>query len=95
MNSKASKTAGTLYMVLLLATLWLSSCSTPKDITYFQDYESLNGMALQAEQQFRLRPEDKINIVVNSSAATPWVARRRQRCLTPMPSATASPSPTP
>lgn len=67
MNSKASKTAGTLYMVLLLATLWLSSCSTPKDITYFQDYESLNGMALQAEQQFRLRPEDKINIVVNSS----------------------------
>ncbi len=67
MNSKASKTAGTLYMVLLLAALWLSSCSTPKDITYFQDYESLNGMALQAEQQFRLRPEDKINIVVNSS----------------------------
>ena len=51
--------------VLLLALV--GSCSTPKDITYFQDAEALNGMALQAEQQFRLRPEDKINIVVNSS----------------------------
>ena len=51
--------------VLLLALV--GSCSTPKDITYFQDAESLNNMALQAEQQFRLRPEDKISIVVNSS----------------------------
>ena len=51
--------------VLLLALA--GSCSTPKDITYFQDAEALNGMALQTEQQFRLRPEDKINIVVNSS----------------------------
>ena len=51
--------------VLLLALA--GSCSTPKDITYFQNAEALNGMALQAEQQFRLRPEDKINIVVNSS----------------------------
>ena len=39
--------------VLLLALA--GSCSTPKDITYFQDAEALNGMALQAEQQFRLR----------------------------------------
>ena len=50
-----------------LACLCLAACSTPKDIAYFQDAEALNGMALQAEQQFRLRPEDKINIVVNSS----------------------------
>ena len=51
--------------VLLLVLA--GSCSTPKDITYFQDAESLNNMALQTVQQFRLRPEDKINIVVNSS----------------------------
>ena len=51
--------------VLLLALV--GSCSTPKDITYFQNAEALNGMALQAEQQFRLRPEHKISIVVNSS----------------------------
>ena len=67
MNSKASKATSALFLVLLLAALGLASCSTPKDITYFQDYASLNGMAVQAEQQFRLRPEDKINIVVNSS----------------------------
>ena len=50
---------------LLLACL--CSCSTPKDIAYFQDAAALNDMALQAERQFRLKPEDKINIVVNSS----------------------------
>lgn len=50
-----------------LVSAGLSSCSTPKDITYFQDASLLNGMAVQAEQQLRLRPEDKINIVVNSS----------------------------
>ena len=52
---------------LSLMTALLYSCSTPKDIAYFQDAAALNGMALQMEQQFRLRPEDKINIIVNSS----------------------------
>lgn len=54
-------------IVLAAAALWLASCSTPKDIAYFQDAEALNGMAVQAEQQFRLRPGDKICIVVNST----------------------------
>ena len=53
--------------VLLLAAICFVSCPAPKDITYFQDSALLDGMALQAEQQLRLRPEDKINIVVNSS----------------------------
>ena len=53
--------------VLLLAAICFASCNVPKDITYFQDSDRLNGMALQTEQQLRLRPEDKINIVVNSS----------------------------
>lgn len=57
----------TAWHALLAMALCLASCSTPKDVTYFQDAEALNGMAVQAEQQFRLRPEDKINIVVNSS----------------------------
>ena len=42
-----------------LLTALLYSCSTPKDIAYFQDAAALNGMALQMEQQFRLRPETK------------------------------------
>ena len=54
-------------MMLSIAVAWLTSCFTPQNITYFQDAAVVNGMALQAEQQLRLRPEDKINIVVNSS----------------------------
>ncbi|MGN1228804.1 MAG: polysaccharide biosynthesis/export family protein [Prevotella sp.] len=52
---------------ICVLTALLYSCSTPKDIAYFQDAAALNGMALQTEQKFRLRPEDKINIIVNSS----------------------------
>lgn len=47
--------------------LTMFSCSTPKNISYFQDAEYLNGMAVQTEQQFTLRTGDKVNIVVNSS----------------------------
>ena len=54
-----------LFAIVLVAMLY--ACGTPKDIEYFQDSALLNGMAVQAEQQLRLRPEDKINIVVNSS----------------------------
>lgn len=43
------------------------SCYAPKDIAYFQDFKEVRGMAVQAENQVRLRPEDKINIVVNSA----------------------------
>lgn len=66
MNLKFLLTAVTSGTVILLTAI-LCSCSTPKDITYFQDAESLDNMALQTVQQFRLRPEDKISIVVNSS----------------------------
>lgn len=57
----------TSYMIAMSLLLILASCSTPQNITYFQDAAALQNMALQAEQQFRLRPEDKINIIVNSS----------------------------
>ena len=46
---------------------WLSSCSTPQNIAYFQNAEAIRGMTLQNEQPFRLRPKDKINIVVSST----------------------------
>ena len=67
MKTKQLRQMGHKALLLVVASAWLLSCSTPKDVTYFQDAEALNGMALQAERQFRLRPEDKINIVVNSS----------------------------
>ena len=67
MKTKQLRQMGHKALLLVVASAWLLSCSTPKDVTYFQDAEALSGMALQAERQFRLRPEDKINIVVNSS----------------------------
>lgn len=45
----------------------LLSCSTPQNVEYFQNSAQLNGMLMQQEQQFKLRPEDKVNIVVNSA----------------------------
>ena len=57
-----------IHIILLLAlTVWLASCSTPSNVAYFQNAEAIRGMALQAEQPFRLRPKDKINIVVSST----------------------------
>lgn len=46
---------------------WLASCTTPGNVAYFQDADLIRGMALQQEQQLRLRPNDKINIIVNSA----------------------------
>lgn len=43
------------------------SCSTPTNIAYFQDAKYLRGMTLQNEQPLRLRPKDKINIIVNTA----------------------------
>lgn len=54
-------------LLLMCMAFLASSCSAPKNIAYFQDAESIRGMMLQEERQIRLRPEDKINIVVSSS----------------------------
>ena len=45
----------------------LGSCAAPKDVAYFQNAEVIRGMSLQKEQPLRLRPKDKINILVNSA----------------------------
>lgn len=42
------------------------SCSTPKDITYFQDMGNETVVALGAERALKLRPGDKLTIVVKS-----------------------------
>jgi len=53
-----------LYLILTF-TLLLVGCSAPKNVAYFQDAEQIRGMALQWEQPLKLRPNDKINIIVN------------------------------
>lgn len=55
------------YLLILITALGCGSCSAPKNVAYFQNAELIRGMTLQNEQPFRLRPKDKINIVVSSS----------------------------
>lgn len=62
-NKRIKQYVASLYVLVI----GLVGCATPTNIAYFQDAEALQGMWMQEEQQFRLRPEDKINIVVNSS----------------------------
>lgn len=50
-------------MFVLLA---LASCKTPNNIAYFQDASSSAEMRMKSIEMFRLRPEDKVNIIVNS-----------------------------
>lgn len=63
LRKRLSATFGIAIALLLL----LGSCSAPKNVAYFQDAELIKGMTLQEEQRLRLRPEDKINIIVNSA----------------------------
>lgn len=58
------KSINTLISISLLFVL--AACTTPKQIAYFQDTSDVQNIRLQAEKVFRLRPEDKVNIVVNS-----------------------------
>lgn len=55
------------YYFLFLSILLLCGCTAPKTIAYFQNAELVRGMAMQPEQPLRLRPKDKIIIVVNSA----------------------------
>lgn len=56
-------------VLLIGLSLCLASCSTSKKIVYFQDIEQGAGatsFALPEPVEIRLRPEDKISIIVNS-----------------------------
>ena len=55
------------FTTLLTICLLLASCGTPKEISYFQDLSAGEAAAMLPESQIRLRPEDKISIVVNTS----------------------------
>ncbi len=49
----------------VFAALALWSCSTPTKITYFQDLSSADGSRLSDAPEIRVRPKDKISIIVN------------------------------
>ena len=50
----------------ILMTVLLSACSTPTNVSYFQDVANNCTLQLPMERSFRLKPQDKVNIIVNS-----------------------------
>lgn len=56
-------------LFIIAAVLLLASCNTSKRITYFQDiqdYKDASADAVPPAPEIRLRPDDKISIIVNS-----------------------------
>lgn len=55
---------------ILALSVSMLSCSTPKNITYFQDVT--NGESLQPEKVYdiRVQPDDKLSIIVNTQDPT-------------------------
>lgn len=54
------------HLVLACTMLLLVSCNTQKEIAYFQDLESSKDSSLTTSSVIRIKPEDKISIIVNS-----------------------------
>lgn len=55
-----------LFLFMLIATMLLSSCATTKSINYFQDLEHGISEQVLNPMQIKIKPEDKISIIVNS-----------------------------
>lgn len=54
-------------VLLVVCILVMASCSTPKNIVYFQDVNSGNReLDLVAREAIKIMPEDKLSIIVNS-----------------------------
>ena len=52
---------------ILAVTAFFASCAAPEKISYFQDASMYGFSEPVREEHIRLRPEDKISIVVNTS----------------------------
>lgn len=68
-QNKHPKTQIILPLLFFVLSLMFSSCDMSKQIIYFQDikeYQPATGSEGQAMPEIRLRPEDKISIIVNS-----------------------------
>lgn len=66
MKSKIKMKKSLLGFIVIAGLMVVSSCSTPKDITYFQELDS--GVMVQAAKvlDVKVRPEDKLSIVVST-----------------------------
>jgi polysaccharide biosynthesis/export protein len=52
-------------ILMVMPMLLLVSCSTPKEICYFQDMAAVDGQAISKAKEITVRPKDKISIIVN------------------------------
>jgi len=66
------------YIILTLFALWMTSCSTPKDVTYLQNIDQLTPSQIEGMRQKYISQiciDDLLNITVTSSdptVATPF-----------------------
>lgn len=52
--------------VAMAALMILGSCAAPKDVAYFQDFDQVMVVESQQRQSLRVRPDDKLQIIVIS-----------------------------
>lgn len=62
-SNKRSKIRKNYFICL---ALFLASCSTPKNVTYFPDLTSQTQISTQAVNKITVQPEDKLSIVVTT-----------------------------
>ena len=64
---RLKRSVNALLLAAAAATIFnLSSCSTPKDVTYLQDIQQGSYALTKPVQLIRAMPEDKLNILVHS-----------------------------
>lgn len=51
---------------IFIGILCLTSCSTPKDITYFQDVHAGSSIEVKQPYQVKVQPGDKLRIIVST-----------------------------
>lgn len=52
--------------LVFVAVIFLSSCGTPKNITYMQGFEQGDLQSVISQRRITLQPDDKVSIVVSS-----------------------------
>ena len=52
-------------IITAVLALCLYSCTSTKNVLYFQDAETVNNTKISANQDIRVQPKDKISIIVN------------------------------
>lgn len=59
-------------ILFITLSFWISSCSTPKDVAYFQGIQNAEvlDVAVAADKAIKVEPYDKLSIIVSSQNPT-------------------------